>query len=503
MKQFFLDLFKHNNNDSLSKKFRKGAIWVTGIGIFARGVNFVSAIVLTRLLNPEDFGLLAIATSIIAFSHGTTQTGFNAAIIQRQKEPGKFLNSAWSIEVLRGLILGVIIGISAPLFAYFFKDQRVTLILRVLCLTFIFTGLNNIGVIWFRKNLDFRKQFVFEVIPQVANVIIVIPLVFILRNVWALVIAGVSASAIRCLISYTMHPFRPKFDFNLNRIKELFNFGKWILSLSIINMIREQGLPMFIGKFFNFTILGFYNRACAFTKKIFFELIEILWRIGFPAFSQISNEITKLRKVFLIVLKVITFIGFPIAAGIFILSWEFTHFILTDKWIKIVPLIKILSLNAFIIVISAPVSISLQSLGKPSILTKISLINLIMVFLMIYPLAVQMGITGVILTIFLSNIITAPIGWYKLLRLLKIDARYFIMQILQPFSITIIMVIVIMALKTYLYPINSVFDLLIYILIGAITYIIFTFLFDKMFNTRFLLLFKSIIVDNFDYEKII
>ena len=122
---------------------------------------------------------------------------------------------------------------------------------------------------------------------------------------------------------------------------------------------------------------------------------------------------------------------------------------------------------------------------------------------MIYPLSVQMGVTGTILTFFLCNIITAPIGWYKLLKLLKISTRYFLIQILQPLELTFIMALVIVILKTYVYHIDSVSDLLIYILIGAITYAISALIFDKIFNAKFLLLFKSIIEKKFDYEKVI
>ena len=127
----------------------------------------------------------------------------------------------------------------------------------------------NIGIIYFRKKLDFNRLFIFDIVPQIIYIIVVIPLVFILRNVWALVWASVISGLVGCVISYIMHPYRPHLDFHINKAKELFNFGKWILGSSIIEIIRNQGITIFVGKFLGIAMLGFFNRLSHFQQDYF------------------------------------------------------------------------------------------------------------------------------------------------------------------------------------------------------------------------------------------
>ena len=317
-------------NSSLSRKVSKGALWVTAASICARGLNVISAIILARLLAPEDFGLMAIAMAIVAFSQGTTQTGFEAALIQKQERPDDFLNTAWTFELARYLILFFVIFLAAPLLASFFKEPRAVAILRVISLSLVFQGLRNIGVVYFRKNLDFHKQFVLEVVPVIAYISVVIPLAFSLRNVWALVWGSLTTGMATCLISYVMHPYKPRLDFSIKRARNLFNFGKWILGTSILVMIREQGMTMFVGKFLGIPILGFYNRAGAFSKTIFQQVSEVVWKVGYPAYSQLQIDPDRFKRAYLQTLQILTFVGIPMAGGLFVLSGDFVHLFLTN-----------------------------------------------------------------------------------------------------------------------------------------------------------------------------
>ena len=184
----------------LSRKVTKGVLWLTVSGICSRGLGIISSIILARLLLPSDFGLLAIATAIVSMMQGLTTTGFGAAVIQKQEKPEEFLNTTWTFELVKYFILFFIIFLSAPLFARFFKEPAAIAILRVISFSIIFQGLMNIGIIYFRKKLDFKKQFIFNIVPQIIYIIVVIPLAFILRNVWALVWASVIGGLVGCVI---------------------------------------------------------------------------------------------------------------------------------------------------------------------------------------------------------------------------------------------------------------------------------------------------------------
>ena len=465
-----------------SKKVSKGVFWVTGATICARGLNLVSAIILARILAPEDFGLMAIAMAIITFSQQMTETGFQSALIQKQDRPEDFLNTAWTFDLAKYLFLFLIIFLTAPLFATFFKEPRAVAILRVISLSLVFQGLRNIGVVYFRKDLDFHKQFVFEIIPLIANICVVIPLAFILRNVWALVWATLASSFVTSLISYIMHPFRPHLEFEFRKAKELFNFGKWILGSSLVNITKVEGITMFVGRFLGMSELGFYNRAGAFSASIFTQVNEIVWRVGYPAYSQLQVDSERFKNAYLKTLQLLTFFGIPMAGGLFILSRDFVHLFLTDKWLPIVPLIQILCLQAILNFINTPAGIAFQASGRPSIGTKLSAFGVMVLIIFIYPLCSQWGITGVVASLFLSVLIPSPIIWYMVIKLMRGTFGEFFKPILISLINTGIMVFIILVIKERILTHVNIAEFFGLIFVGIITYLGFAYFLGRVMN---------------------
>jgi len=319
--------------------------------------------------------------------------------------------------------------------------------LRVISISLVFQGLRNIGVVYFRKNLDFKKQFVLEIVPQLANICVVIPLAFFLKNVWALVWASLTTTVVTCFVSYIMHLYRPSLDFNIKRAKNLLNFGKWILGTSIIVMIREQGLTMFVGKFLGIPILGFYNRAGMFSAKIFQQLSEIVWKVGYPAYSQLQNNPERFKQAYLKTLQLLTFIGIPMAGGLFVLSGDFVHLFLTDKWLPIVPLMQILCLMVILNFINTPAGIVFQASGRPSIGTKISVLGVIILAIIVYPLTTRWGAIGAVESLFLSALIPSPIVWYMTIKVMRGTFGEFLKPVLISLINTGIMISVILLIK--------------------------------------------------------
>ena len=207
-------------DNKLSHKVSKGVMWVTITEICIGGLGFVKAIILARLLAPSDFGLMAIVMSVVLFLQNI-RFGFDSALIQKQEKPEDFLNTAWSFELTRNLIMFFILFSSAPLLSSLFNNAKSVNIFRLVAFTLIFRGFGNIGTVYFRKNLDFHKQFILKVVPLVINFIIIVSLTLILRNVWALAWASVFSGIIGCTFSYIIHPYRPHFEFKIDKVKTL------------------------------------------------------------------------------------------------------------------------------------------------------------------------------------------------------------------------------------------------------------------------------------------
>jgi len=213
----------------LSHRVVRGGFWVFTLRITERSFYFIRLIILARILTPSDFGLLGIAMLTMMTLENFSQTGFEAAIIQKKEEVEEYLNSAWTVGIIRGVFLFLVLFLIAPYVAQFFETPQAKPIIRVLGLSFLIQAFTNIGVIFFRKELEFNKQFTYQLSGTLADFIVAVSAALLLRSVWALVFGLIAGNAVRLIISYIVHPYRPRFSLDLGKAKDLFGFGKWVL----------------------------------------------------------------------------------------------------------------------------------------------------------------------------------------------------------------------------------------------------------------------------------
>jgi O-antigen/teichoic acid export membrane protein len=463
----------------IPRKIARGVLWVTVASISARVATLVSAVILARLLDPSDFGLLALGTALITISQYATQTGFESAIIQRQDKPEEFLNAAWTFELLRGLTLYAAVFAVAPLLSSIFEEPRAVAVIRAVGLTLLLQGLRNIGAVYFRKHFDFHKQFALEVGPLVLYAPLVVVLAFYLRNVWAMVWANLAASLLACVLTYAMHEYRPRLDFSLQKAASLFRFGKWVLGNSILVMARDQGTTLFVGKALGIPALGFLNRADAFATSIFQQLYDIAWKVGYPAYAHMQASSAELKAAYLKTLHLLTLIGLPMAMGVFVLSEDFVHLVLTDKWLPIVPLMELMCLQAVLYFINTPALVAFQATGNPAFVAKMSLLGVLVLAAVIWPLSSRYGVTGVVAALCISTLAPSPLIWRGSLRLVGCSFTEWLKPIGSALISTGAMATAMVLMKTYVMGEVSLPELFALIGVGGVVYPVTTLLIDR------------------------
>jgi len=215
--------------ETLSQRVVHGGIWVFGLRITDRSFKLIRTIILARLLAPNDFGLFGIAMLALATLQGFSRTGFDQALIQKKEDTEPYLNSAWTVQIIRGFILAIILLVGAPLVGIFFEEPRAIMLVRVLGASVFLENLKNIGIVYFQKEMEFHKQFVYQFSGTIADIAVAIPAALILQSVWALVFGLLAGNFVRVIVSYIIHPYRPSFRLDWDKSKELFNFGRWVL----------------------------------------------------------------------------------------------------------------------------------------------------------------------------------------------------------------------------------------------------------------------------------
>jgi O-antigen/teichoic acid export membrane protein len=248
-----------------------------------RALGFIRTIILARLLAPEDFGLLGIALLSISMLETFSKTGFDSALIQKKENVESYLDTAWTVSALRGILLFFILLFSAPLIARFFNTPAAAQVIRVIALFTLLAGLRNIGILFFQKELEFNKQFSYEFSATLVDLTVAITLAFILRNVWALVWGGLAASLVRLVLSYVLHPHRPRMRIDREGFQELFGFGKWVLTSGILVFLVTQGDDILVGKLLGVTALGLYQMAYTLSNLPATEVTHMISKVTFPA----------------------------------------------------------------------------------------------------------------------------------------------------------------------------------------------------------------------------
>jgi O-antigen/teichoic acid export membrane protein len=464
--------------EPLSKRVVRGGIWVFALRITNRGLGFIRTIILARLLAPHDFGLLGVAMLAIATLETFSQTGFQAALIQKKENVESYLDTAWTVSAIRGIVLFLILFLSAPVIAKFFNSPQATLIIRVIAVSTLLSGFRNIGILFFQKELEFNKQFIYELSATLVDITVAISLAIILRNVWALVWGGLAANFVRLFMSYMLHPYRPRIRFEKEKFQDLFGFGRWVLGSSILVFLITQGDDIFVGKMLGVAALGFYQMAYLISNLSATEITHVISQVTFPAYSKLQDDLTKLREAYLKILQLTTFISIPLAGGIFIFAPEFTKIFLGDKWMPMVPAIEVLVLAGLLRSISATTGPVFQAVGKPEIVTKWQPVRLFVLLAIIYPFTVQWGILGTSLAVVSCNLISTVGFSVKVVRIIQCDAGSFLKRIILPSINTLAVISIIVILKNTITTVRAL-ELILLIGISILIYLGATYISDK------------------------
>ncbi len=476
--------------ESLSEKAVKGGFWVFFLRITDRLFQLIRIIILARLLSPNDFGVFGIALLVLSTLETFTQTGFQQAIIQKKGETKHFLNTAWTLRLVRGFLIAIIVFFLAKPAAVFFEAPAAENILRIIGISIILQSLNNIAVLYFQKELQFHKFFKYQFLGTIADVTVAITFAFLLKSVWALVFGLVAGNLVRCIMSYVIESYRPRFRFDRAQARELFGFGRWILGSSILVFLTTQGDDIFVGKLLGATMLGFYQMAYRISNLPATEISHVISQVSFPAYSKLQSNLPKLREAYLKILQLTTFISFPIAGLIFILAPEFTQIFLGDKWMPMVPAIQVLALAGLTRSLAATTGPIFQAIGKPKIETKWQVIRLSVLVILIYPFTIRYGILGSSIVVFLS-IFVSSIGFVaEAIRITKCGIKKFSKLMVLPLVNGIIIVSFIYALKFYINA-TMVLGFFSLIVVSILISLGINYLFDKYLNYGIQLLIKK------------
>lgn len=401
---------------SLSEKVARGTAWTLSFRLFERVVGIASTLVLVRVLSPEDFGIVAMAMTLIAFLEILTIAEFSSAIIQHPSPSRDYYDTAFTLSLLFGVISTVAMLVIAKPIAEFYREPRLAPVIMALSVLPLLDGLFNMGCVDFRKYMQFRKDFIYMTGRKLSGVLVVVPLAFAFRSYWALVGGIIAGRLAGMILSYFLHPFRPRLS--VGSAPPLFRFARWVILNNGLTYLSTRGAHLIIGRVGGAGSLGTYTVAYEMASLPTTELASPINRVVFPAYSTLSHEISALRHGFLRVLGLIALIAIPAGLGMAAVAHLFVPVVLGPKWTEATPVIEILSIAGAIYVVQANIESLYFSLGRPRFKAVITLLEACLFLPLAYLLLGQFGLKGVAYAFLATVCISVPVNFILATRMI-------------------------------------------------------------------------------------
>jgi PST family polysaccharide transporter len=239
----------------------KGLSWMSGFRIATRVLAFAKIAVLARVLTPAQFGIFGIASLVLVFLEVLIETGINVILIQSKRNIEEYIDSAWVVSIIRGVVICLLIVLASPFIAGFFKAPEAQGILLFISIVPLIRGFINPAEVLFQKELAFRSEFWFRSAIFFFDAIVSILVALVTQSVYSLVWGLLAGAILELILSFTLVKLTPKFVINKEYFREIFHKGKWITAYGILNFIALQGDNIVIGRVMGTSALGVYQMA--------------------------------------------------------------------------------------------------------------------------------------------------------------------------------------------------------------------------------------------------
>jgi lipopolysaccharide exporter len=408
----------------MTQRMAAGALWMVAFKLLERSLGLISTLILARLLMPGDFGIVAMAVSLIALLELFSAFGMDTVLIQNhQASPAQF-NTAWTLNVLAGLAVFVVMaGLALPA-SYFYHEPRLTLVVLILGFGAAIQGLENIGVVLFRKQLRFDREFRYLLGKRLIGFAITIPLAFLLHSYWALVIGTVAGRIGSVAFSYLVQPFRPKLE--LTTVREMMHFSKWLMMQNALAFLKERSATFIIGRLAGPAALGTFSVAAEIASMPGTELVAPINRAILPTYVKLANDPKALGREYLSVMSGIALLAVPAVAGIALAAPFVVLLVLGPQWKDATPLLEVLAFFGITQVLQSNAYAAFIALGKPEVFAKINTIHVVFLLVALAVFTPYYGARGAAWAYVVAALAALPFNFFFITRFLGVRPMQFV-----------------------------------------------------------------------------
>lgn len=402
-----------STQEELKSKGLKGGMWNFMTLMIGQVKNFIVSLILARLLDPTDFGLLGMAMAFAGIVEAFVDFGFGNAIIQRKEVSQVQLSTVFYINLFMGLLFMTAMFLSSPLIAAFFHEPKLSLIVKVMSMSFVIKALDVIPSALLKRNINFKIPFRIQVTSGIISGIAGIIMAFSGFGVWALVLSQVLGWVIATSMLWIIVRWFPSRIFRWDEVRGLWEYG-YKLSLSVfIDQLFSRLKTILIGRFFTAALLGLLYRAEGLKNLVIQYSFSAFSGVLLPSLSKCQDNLELLRHNTIRLIQVVSFMTFFFSGLMFTCADEIIIILYGQKWVGAVLFLRILSLFAFTETLPNILVAPVLSVGKSGLNLKIEVVKKI-IFILVMPIGLIWGIYSFVICFCLAGVITMPLNMIAL-----------------------------------------------------------------------------------------
>lgn len=428
----------------LRLKIAKGAALMVLMKLLERSLGIVSTLVLARLLVPADFGLVAMAMSVVALIELASAFSLDVPLIQRSNPTRDHYDTAWTFNLLMGVGCGLAIALLAHPAAVFYAEPRLTLVMLALSVGWVLQGLENIGIVNFRRAMDFRRELLFLLGKKLCAFVVTVTLAFVLRSYWALVAGILTGRVAGVALSYAMEPYRPRLC--LRARADLFSVSSWLFINNLLHFGTQRLSHFFLGRLNGTQALGLYAVGAELAYLPQTELVAPINRAVFPGYSRMAEEEAEMSRGFVDINAVVALFVFPACVGLAVVADLVVAVLLGPKWEDAVPVIRVLVVAGCLSALMSNTYSAYLALNRARVTTWMLTIELVVLIPAMLLFSRAFGFIGIAYAELTAVAAGVAFSYPLLFRVLRVSVARYVGNIWRPMVAAALMGVAVTAL---------------------------------------------------------
>jgi O-antigen/teichoic acid export membrane protein len=439
-----------------------------------QGIQFVLSIVLARLLQPEEYGVVALLSIFIAIASVFVQSSFSTALIQKKKADNCDFSSVFFLSLFVAFSLYFLLYVSAPMIAGFYGNEIICPVIRVLAITLFFGAINSVQMASVSRTMQFKRYFLSSMGGIIGSGIISVVLAYKGYGVWSLVAQQLINNMLVTMILWFTVKWRPSLLFSLHKIRELFSFGWKLLVSALLDTIFRNLYGLVIGKLYDADRLGFFNRGQQFPAVIASSLDGSIQSVMLPALSSLQDDLASVKTLMRRSMMTSSYLLLPLMVGLASIAKPMVSVLLTDKWLPCVPFLQLACISYALYPIHTANLTAINAIGRSDVFLKLEVMKKIVTIILLI-VSIPFGIYAMAIGQVISSIIATIINTYPNKKLLNYTYFEQIKDLLPPLVLSFVMGSCVYMVGFL--PLDTRMRLGVQIVLGAAIYIGFSWLF--------------------------